>query len=1375
MNKMNTKTVLIVDDDKVIREQLEKELARNFFRTLLAADGKTALETFSEEEIDILLLDVKLPDMDGLEVLKKVKEEKPDCEVIVITGFGTQEIAIQSLRIGAIDYIEKPIKMDELSAALGRTQEKLAEKEGLSYKNTLLVIDDEAIIAEQLKRFLEKEGYEVFSAYNGRDGLNIIENNRIDVIISDIKMDDMDGIEVLQRAKRLYQDIEGIIVTAYYDRDFAIKSLRAGAIDYITKPINLDDLLFSINKAIERINLNRNSLYRNRELKITSEIIARMNEELERRIEERTKELNLRKRMEEALRESKEMYQTLVNTSPEAITVSDLEGRITYASPRTLELHGFESAEELLGRSTLEVIATEEHEKAIINLQKTLVRGITRNAEYTLMRKDGTRFMGELSAALIKDAYGNPKSFIAITKDITERKRAEAELIARQERLKTINEIAIEMAGTFDLNKLLQTTIDRTRELVKAEVGIIILIDPDTGAIGDVFPSNYPMDKIPPETEIQGQGVLGRIIAGEIIHTEDITQESGYIGYPGWHPKIRACIGFPVQFAGKLKALLILGHTDEQFSFSDDDRELARTLVNLTAVAIHTVRQFNRLEKLTSFQRKILDTAATAVFTVDTEQRITSVNVAFYEITGFSEEDVLGKHCDMLYGDPCMKGCNLYNLSRTEPIYRRQCEISSKDGQRLTILKNASLLYDEQGKVTGGIESFVDITELIKAREVAEATSRAKSEFLANMSHEIRTPMNGIIGMTELALDTELTPEQREYLGIVKSSADSLLTIINDILDFSKIEARMLELTPENFNLRDSLGETIDTLALRAHKKGLELVYHVLPDVPDAVVGDSDRLRQIIVNLVGNAIKFTEQGEVVVLVETKEKTDDDVRLHFAVTDTGIGIPPEKQQLIFEPFTQADNSATRRYGGTGLGLAISAQLVEMMSGRIWVESEVGKGSTFHFTARFGLQKDVARKPLPVRISLKNLPVLVVDDNATNRRILEEMLKNWQMKPTTVDNGWSALAEMKRASDKGSPFPLVLLDSKMPQMDGFALAERIKQSSELSGAIIMMLTSASQPGDAARCRELGIAAYLTKPIKQSGLLDAIMTTIGISPQDEDQSQQIARPSLDKSERSLHILLAEDDAVNQKMVVRMLQKRGHTVAVAKNGKEALAALEKEAFDIVLMDVQMPEMDGFEATAAIRSKEKTTGAPKAEGVGERSEHIPIVAMTAHAMKGDRERCLEAGMDNYVSKPIKAQELFDVIESLVSASAKAETEKPAEQQADEIFDKTAALDRVDGDAELLMELVEAFFEEYPGLLSQIRESIAQGDSQTLMRAANTIKGSVGIFAAKPAFEAAFKLEMMGRNGDLAHAEEAYAALEAEIKRLKPALETFGK
>ena len=800
------------------------------------------------------------------------------------------------------------------------------------------------------------------------------------------------------------------------------------------------------------------------------------------------------------------------------------------------------------------------------------------------------------------------------------------------------------------------------------------------------------------------------------------------------------------------------------------------------------VRAQSDLKASEARARAVIETSLDCVILSDENGLIVEFNKAAERTFGYARDEAIGQPMDQLLFAPSSQGRGRDNVSRYAargeegsligkrrevPLVKRSGEtfIAEMAMQPIRVeIGNAAADAALDGGPTHTTIQFAtvlhDITRrkqdeeaLRRAKEQAEAANQAKSAFLANMSHEIRTPMNAIIGMTGLVLDDSLTPEQREHLTIVQDSAESLLSLINDILDFSKIEAGKLDLDRQRFRLRDRLGDTMKSLAMRAHAKGLELACHVAPEVPEVLLGDAGRLRQVIVNLVGNAIKFTEAGEVVLDVSPAAgaagtPAGGSVRLRFAVRDTGIGIPEDRQRVIFDAFEQADTSTTRRFGGTGLGLAISGRLVTLMGGAIELDSVPGEGSTFAFEADFGVVE--SRRETIAPPTLRGMRVLVVDDNATNRRILKEMLTNWGMQVQTVPSAASALEMLAAAEDEDEAFPLVLTDSQMPETDGFSLVRQLRDGEGLAQQpIVLMLTSGDRPGDAERSRRLGIARFMTKPVKQSELHDAIALAFDADPperppaDDEDEDAPI---------RGLRILLAEDSVPNQKLAVGLLSKHDHEIVIANNGREAVERFEAEPFDLILMDVQMPELDGLSATKAIRDRESAVG-----------RSVPIVAMTAHAMKGDEELCLAAGMDAYLSKPIRPARLYEAIRSLKVSASDSEPTVPIAPDAS-VFDGEdtslrvaaigedaatdlageshvdwdVALGTVGGDEELLGEIIEAFCEEAPRLLAALSSAIRSESGPEVRRAAHTLKGNLRALGAMGLIELAASIEDRG-------------------------------
>ena len=901
-----------------------------------------------------------------------------------------------------------------------------------------------------------------------------------------------------------------------------------------------------------------------------------------------------------------------LESAANAIVITDARGSIQWVNSSFTLLTGY-ALEEVVGQNPRILKSGKQDESLYTNLWNTILAGRVWKGEITNRKKDGQLYTEEMTIASVHSVSGEITNFIAIKQDITERKRVEAALQQSEEQFRNLAENIHQVFFIGELDPVRLAYLSPAYEEIWGR--------PRQEAYGR---ADAWIDSIHPEDRETAVSLFTRSYQGERADAEyRVVRADGSIRF------IKART-FPV-FNSEGKFCRLVGIAED-------------------------VTQSKRAEKAQRESeeqvRLLLESTAEAIYGIDLDGNCTFSNRACVRMLGYeSPAELLGKnmHATMHHsyedGRPYpVEDCQIYRAFRVCKGSHVDDEVLwRKDGTSFPA-EYWSYPIQRDGKPIGSVVAFLDITdrkrakiELLKAKEGAEAANRAKSEFLANMSHEIRTPMNGIIGMTDLMIETDLSPEQAEYLHMVKASADSLLTLLNDILDFSKMEAGKLELDNLQFDLRKSLGEVVKMLAIKAQKKGLEFIYDVHPEVPSVVAGDPTRIRQVLVNLVGNAIKFTENGELEVKVQAEVQTAEEAILHFSVRDTGIGIPVNKQQMIFDSFSQADSSTTRKYGGTGLGLTISAQLVGLMGGRIWVESDVGKGSTFHFTVLVAPGPARPSPELSEVSKLIGMPLVVVDDNATNRRIIEDSVTRWRMRPTVVEDATAAIEVLRRAHALGTQIPLVLTDAHMPGIDGFGLVERIRQEPSLSNVLIVMLTSGGERGDAARCQKLGIAAYLCKPFDRLELRDVLLHVLARDPATPGQNTLVTRHTVLEQQRSLSFLVAEDDAVNQRLITRLLEKRGHSVVLAHNGLEAVEAFEKQSFDIVLMDAQMPEMDGFAATQLIREKEKTSGA-----------HLPIIALTALAMKGDEERCLAAGMDGYVSKPLKLEELFSVIEKVV-------------------------------------------------------------------------------------------------------------------------------
>ncbi|HEY7449594.1 MAG TPA: response regulator [Vicinamibacterales bacterium] len=911
------------------------------------------------------------------------------------------------------------------------------------------------------------------------------------------------------------------------------------------------------------------------------------------------------------------------------------------------------------------------------------------------------------------------------------------------------------------------------------EHGALWVIDREADVLRCAMIWNSPSTRFPEfeassrnATFRRGVGLPGRVWAsGQPAWIPDVTRDKNFPrGQTAAREGLHAAFGFPLMLRGDVLSVM------EFFSreIREPDRDLLSTLTAVGNQVGMFIERRRAQEELDRFFTLSLDMICVAGF----DGYFKRVNPAWLHQLGYTERELLSRpYMELVHPDDREATlAQAKRLTEGKDVVYFENRYFHKDGTARWLLW-ASTPFPEQRVVYATARDITErkaaedtnarlVRELESAKRQAEDATAAKSAFLANMSHEIRTPLNAIIGMTTLALDTRLSAEQKHFLTTVNSSAASLLEIVNDVLDFSKIEANRLDLDRAEFDLRETVGDTAKVLALRAAEKGVELACDVTPGVPQTLIGDAGRLRQVVLNVLGNAVKFTEHGEVVLRVTREDAESDRVRLHFTVSDTGIGIPDEKLARVFEAFMQADNSTTRRYGGTGLGLAITRRLVELMGGRLWVESQVGRGSTFHFTAEFerSPNSEVAASIAEPK-GVEGLKVLVVDDNSTNRRILEQMLASWRVKPTAVPDAPSALATLRRAKSDAQRFDLVISDCQMPNVDGFTLARQIKGDRQVGKIPVIMLTSMGRAEDAARCKKMGLEGYLTKPVKHSDLLDTLTTLVGIPARRGRVRPSRKRPSRVPS-RALRVLVAEDNAVNRQLVTTLLKKRGHRVTAVEDGRAAVSALESadgRKFDVVVMDLQMPTMSGFEAVQAIRTREHHLGT-----------HMPVIALTAHAMQGDRERCLEAGFDGYLTKPIEVDRLVTTVERFADGG-KAVASTPSNHPATEaIFNERAALSHMGGDRRLLKEIVGLFRSDYPASLRTIEQAVGRQDGEALRSAAHKLKGSIATLGAVAGCRAAAELEKIAASDDLSEAHTAYLHLRDHIDRLNKAFVTAG-
>ena len=1399
---MRPARILIVEDERIVSMEIEDKLEQLGYEVAdSVSHGEKAVAIAGSRPLDLVLMDIQLKgDMDGIEAARKIISMH-NIPVIFLTAYA-DDTTIQRAKLSKpYGYLLKPFETRELHSTIemalyrSRMERQVAESRRL-LETTINSIGEGVITVDSNNRirYMNKnaENLTGWSHDKARD-------NFVSSVFNLVTADNRKAGNVLSEE-----------VQQVSDSCLCTKTGTHIPVEYTLSPLQGRDstdggkvLIFrdiSERKEAEKI------------IHETRHKLKERNLDLEKTNRDLKKEVNNHRNTHKALKESQRKYQSLFKHIVDPVIISYAKSKkIAEYNDAVKHLYGYED-KELKTMTPMDFHPKHERKQAEILYTGNPDK---RSGYYTHMTRKGEKIYVDIRSAPIE--YQGKQAYISIIRDVTARKKIEEEKNRRIAQTALINEVGRFISSELDQDKLMNKIVNAVKESFNYFWVTVFLTDSMENKIVLYASAGGKRTKgVKPGMEIPaGKGMTGTAaLTGKIQVCGDVENNFNY--FSAGTNAIKSELSIPI--LGKKERILgVLDIQSEEYNaFSRNDMEAMEALSSQIGAALENAELYQQVQselkerkkaeremrKLKEFHENILQNMSEGVVLEDSGGVIQFANSQVERMFGKPADVLTGKHLrDVAESDLHEKIEELKKHSTRDSTEQFEYTAAGRGEGAIPVLVSMSCLYDEDEYV-GRIYVFTDIqdikkaqdalkkyageleearelqqvytqelehviTELEEAKEAAEEATRLKSEFLANMSHEIRTPMNGVIGMTELALDTELSPMQREYLEAVYNSAESLLVLINDILDFSKMEAGKLGLEKIGFSLGNVISGAMRSIAYQADKKDLELLYTIDPAIPDNLVGDPGRIRQILINLVSNGLKFTEQGEVVLEIhQEKQLPTGEIVLHFSVTDSGIGIPRAKQKMIFDVFTQADGSTTRKYGGTGLGLAITSRLIEMMKGRISVESPAkklgtdkgGPGSTFHFTLSLGVAEHQIQTNEPADFSLADMNVLAVDDNSTNLTIVESMLKKWQGTVSLARSGKEAVQMIEDAFNRGCPYDIVLVDAHMPEMDGFELARIITTHKHHAGIPVMMLSSSDVRNRKDRLMESNISYYLQKPLRKKDLQAMLIELFAAQKKEAAELAPWSNIPPDKTavkesdQENVSILLAEDNMINRKLAMSLLSKKGWNVTCAENGKECVDLYKKGSYHVILMDVQMPVMDGLAATREIRAYDE-----------KRSVHIPIIAMTAHAMKGDREKFLARGMDDYISKPMKSSQLYEMVEKYIAAD-----EPGPEPFIDhQLANMADVMDAVDGDKDLVRELVNDFLEIYPVQLDELMHAVEKSDAQQIERKAHLFKGSVGNFGVEAAHKLAYQLEKMGREEKLDNAGSVMNELYEEMKKIK--------